>query len=185
MMGHSWRHIQQAATLASLGALVLTACQKDTSDSGVRIGASDPKQTELPGVEVKLPLAPSFTKEHSPEAYSDGSLSLFGVRKSIESKLGQEVIIRAHVVDVYQCPPCPKGMACKPCSEPHFWIADRPNVERDKALMVVDLPEKKPKVEVGKRYLFSGTFSKSSASGFKASDGLLVYAKHATENEGQ
>lgn len=185
MMGHSSRHIQRVALLASLSALALTACPTESSDTGARIGASDPKQTELPRVEVKLPPSPTFAKEHSPEAYSDGSLSVFGVRKSAESKLGQEVTIRAHVVDVYQCPPCPKGMACKPCSEPHFWIADRPNVDRDKALMVVDLPEKKPAVEVGKRYLFVGTFSKSSASGFKASDGLLVYAKHDAESQGQ
>ena len=53
--------------------------------------------------------------------------------------------------------------------------------KKDKAMMVTDYPEKdekkrKLKFEVGAQYYVSGTFVKSSATGFSSSEGLIVYA---------
>jgi len=161
-------------------------CEKG-GDQGVRIG-SEVQQEELPRVEVKLPPSPSFKKQHAPEVYPDQSLSVYGLRKNMEDHLDKAVKVKAYVIEVYECPPCPKGTECKPCDQPHFWIADTPNESRDKALMVTDYltdPKMKKKIELeaGQQYVFSGRFAKSSGTGFSSSEGLLVYAEHSPVGE--
>ena len=33
--------------------------------------------------------------------------------------------IKAYVLDIYVCPPCPKGAQCKPCMENHLTVTDK------------------------------------------------------------
>jgi hypothetical protein len=103
-----------------------------------------------------------------------------GVRKSRAETLGKEVKVRGFLLEVYQCPVCPKGQNCKLCDQPHFFLGDKADTKKEKALMVVDylMPKQKPPVlTVGKQYDIEGTFSINSPTGFGSSDGLLVFGK--------
>ena len=148
---------------------------------GSSIGQNESAQGQLPQIKVKLPPAPSFEKEHAPEKYSDGSYSVYGVRKNIKDTLNKQQRVRAFLIEVYQCPECPKGKECPACERPHFWISDRANGAKDKALMVVDYPKKDAKTRkktvftTGVQYFVSGVFTKNSGTGFSDSDGLMAY----------
>jgi len=179
-----------ALCAALAGAMLVGGCDGGGGGGGARIGDKTPQQTSLPAVQVKLPPSPSFKKEHAPEHYPDQSLSVYGVRKNMKATLNKQVRIKGFITEVYECPPCPKGSTCPPCQKPHFWLADRANAPKDKALMVTDYPaedekkhgrHKKPKMKfnVGAQYFVSGTFAKSSATGFSSSEGLLVFAEAA------
>ena len=147
----------------------------------------DPGATMLPGIKVNLPAPPSFAEPNIPREYPDGAVSVYGLRKEFhrysEQKnkyLSQPVKIKAYLLEIYQCPVCPKGQTCKPCDEPHMFIADEANAPKDKAMLVVEqrvFKAKEPKLTVGKQYDFEGVFQQSSPKGFSASDGLLVFFK--------
>lgn len=74
---------------------------------------------------------------------------------------------------------------CRPCDQPHFFIADGPNVKKERALLVADYPVKdwetgKPKAleaKAGQQYIVTGTFSVNSMTGFAASNGLIIHKK--------
>ncbi len=88
--------------------------------------------------------------------------------------------MRAYLLEVYQCPVCPKGQTCKLCDQPHFFMGDKPDTKKEKALMVADYhaPKQKPPVlTVGKQYDIEGTFSINTPTGFGDSEGLLVFSK--------
>jgi hypothetical protein len=94
--------------------------------------------------------------------------------------LGKDVKVRGFLLEVYQCPVCPKGQTCKLCDQPHFFIGDKADTKKEKALMIVDylMPKQKPPIlTVGKQYDIDGTFSINSPTGFGSSDGLLVFGK--------
>jgi hypothetical protein len=162
-------------------ALALSLCGCSSSEGGARIGGDEPEQVQLPQIKVNLPPAPSFQKEHAPERYTDSSYSVYGVRKSSSTTLNKEVRVKGYLIELYECPPCPKGAECKKCDKPHFFLADRSNGPKEEALMVTDLPkedkETKKKIvfEVHSQYYVVGTFAKSSPAGFSNSDGLLIY----------
>jgi hypothetical protein len=143
--------------------------------------------TPLPPIKVDLPPSPPFTPPSTAEKYPDGAFSIYGVRKQIEKNLGQLVTVKGFVHEVYQCPECPKGKECKACEQPHFWLTDEKDGKKDKALMVVDYPTKKPLVEkppvftVGSRVAVKGVFQRASITGFNASDGLIVHQETRDE----
>jgi hypothetical protein len=173
-----------------MSALAIWVCGcESSSQTGALIGSDEARQTEMPRVEVKLPPPPSFKKEAAVDKYGDGSYSVYGVRNDMAANLDQEVKVTGYVVEVYECPPCPKGTECEACVKPHFWLADRKHDTRDKALMVTDYPERHPKtrkkisLKTGERLLVTGQFAKASGTGFRASDGLLVYTEHAPASE--
>ena len=77
---------------------------------------------------------------------------------------------------------------CRPCDQPHFFVADTPNTKIDHALLIADYPIKdwntgKPKALVAKagaeggQYVVTGTFAINSIGGFAASDGLIIHKK--------
>jgi hypothetical protein len=101
--------------------------------------------------------------------------------------LNKDVKVTAYLLEVYQCPKCPKGQTCKLCDQPHFFMGDKPDTKKEKALMVVDYlapKQKPPALTVGKQYDVAGTFSINSPTGFGASDGLLVFDS-MTDDKGQ
>lgn len=152
----------------------------------------DPGASLLPGIKVNLPAPPSFAEPNIPREYPDGSVSVYGLRKEFhrysEQKnkyLGQPVKVKAYLLEIYQCPVCPKNQTCKPCDEPHMFIADEPTAPKDKSMLVVEqrvFKAREPKITVGKQYVFEGVFQQSSPKGFSASDGLLVFFKMADDS---
>ena len=162
--------------------LPLFACQPQ----GSTIGGNESSQGQLPQIKVKLPPPPSFEKEHAPEKYSDGTYSIYGIRKNIKDTINKQGKVRAFILEVYKCPECPKGKECPACERRHLWISDRANGIKDKAMMVVDYPEKDPttkkKMEFtsGVQYYFTGVFTKNSGTGFSTSEGLMAYLTSET-----
>lgn len=75
--------------------------------------------------------------------------------------------------------------ACRPCDQPHFFMADTPTTKIERALLVADYPLKdwntgKPKplvAKTGEQYVVTGTYAINSIGGFAASDGLIIHKK--------
>jgi hypothetical protein len=163
---------------AALIIAVLPGCQQSNS-SGATMGP-EPEATTLPSIKVNLPPPPSFAASDVPEKFPDGFYTVHGLRKNKATLMGKEVKVRANLLEVYQCPVCPKGQTCKLCDQPHFFLGDKPDTKKEKALMVVDylMPKQKPPIlTVGKPYDIEGTFSINSPTGFGSSEGLLVFGK--------
>jgi hypothetical protein len=142
--------------------------------------------TALPPIKVDLPAPPSFAEENQPHQYPDGTWSVFGLRKQLDKQLGKDVKVKAFLLEVYQCPVCPKGQTCKLCDQPHFFMADKPDGKKEKSLMVVEylMPKQKPPaLTVGKQYTIDGTFARNSPGGFAMSDGLLQFTR-LTDDKG-
>ncbi len=74
---------------------------------------------------------------------------------------------------------------CRPCDQPHFFVADSPTTKKERALLIADYPVKdwdtgKPKplvAKTGEQYIVTGTYSINSMGGFAASDGLIIHKK--------
>jgi hypothetical protein len=141
---------------------------------------------ELPPIKVDLPPQPSWAASNIPEKHPDGKWSVRGLRKKMKQTLDQDVEVKGVLIDVYQCPPeqqkCPKGKVCKPCEQPHFYIADTKETKKERALVVCNfLVKPKPPTlpAVGTELVITGTFTKE-AGGFAASDGVLNHKKTVT-----
>lgn len=173
---------------ALVGAVVVA--QRSAEGAGV----SEPDSTALPAIKVDLPPPPSFTPPNIPLAYDDGSVSIYGLRKQLikdreakaagkETKyLDKQVKVKANLLEIYQCPVCPKKQTCKPCDQPHFYLIDAAYAQgtpkREKAILVADYRNPKakdPKVTAGKEYVVEATFTLNTPSGFGSSDGLLLF----------
>jgi hypothetical protein len=166
-------------------ALVLLAAGCTSNSSGASFGA-ETEATALPPIKVDLPPPPSFAASDIPEKTPEGDWSIRGIRKNRATTLNQKAKVKGFLLEVYQCPVCPKGQTCKLCDQPHFFLGDKADTKKEKALMVVDylMPKQKPPaLTVGKQYEIEGTFSINSPTGFGASDGLLVFSK-MTDDKG-
>jgi hypothetical protein len=183
-----------------LGVLFLAAgCSGSSSGATM----ADPSEaTALPPIKVDLPPPPSFAASDIPDKMPNGNWSIHGLRKNKmrscivvppakepgpDCMLNKDVKVTAYLLEVYQCPKCPKGQTCKLCDQPHFFMGDKPDTKKEKALMVVDYlapKQKPPALTVGKQYDVGGTFSINSPTGFGASDGLLVFDS-MTDDKGQ
>jgi hypothetical protein len=172
------------ARVALVGGLIISVAACDNS-SGATMGV-DPTSA-LPPIKVDLPSPPSFAASDIPEKNPDGSWTVRGVRKHKAENLQKVVKVKAFLLEVYQCPKCPKGQTCKLCDQPHFFLGDKADTKKEKALMVVDYlgpKDKPPALTVGKQYDIDGTFSINSPTGFGASDGLLIFEK-MTDDKGK
>jgi len=164
-----------AVTAVWLGA---AGCQSSNA-SGASMGP-EPQATTLPPIKVDLPPPPSFAASDIPLKHPDGVFTIRGLRKGRAENLGKDVKVRGFLLEVYQCPVCPKGQTCKLCDQPHFFLGDKADTRKEKALMVVDylMPKQKPPaLTVGKEYDIDGTFNINSPTGFGSSEGLLVFSK--------
>jgi hypothetical protein len=164
-----------ALALGAVLAMGLLGC----NNSGGSL-LSEPEATALPPIKVDLPPPPSFAEPNIPLQYPDGTMSIYGMRKHLNKYLGQNVKVKAYLLEIYQCPVCPKKQTCKACDQPHFFLTDEPNGKKEKALMVADYraqKAKEPKLTVGKQYVIDGAFNRNTPGGFASSDGLLVFDK--------
>jgi hypothetical protein len=172
--------------------VALGGCQGSNA-SGAAM-APETEATSLPPIKVDLPPPPSFAASDIPEKYPDGVNTIRGLRRNKmkfcdgqpnqkpaeQCFLNKEVNVRGYLLEVYQCPVCPKGQTCKLCDQPHFFLGDKADTKKEKALMVVDYlaPKQKPPVlTVGKQYDIAGSFSINSPTGFGSSEGLMVFSK--------
>ena len=165
--------------LFSVVAIALAAAGCN-SDAGSAFGLNTGEAVALSGVKVDLPPPPSFSDLDQPQQTPDGKMTVFGLRKQLDKYLGKDTTVKAFLLELYQCPPCPKKQVCKACDQPHFFLSDKPDGKREKALMVVDYlaPKQKPPfLTVGKQYEVQGTFQRNSPTGFASSDGLLLFTR--------
>jgi hypothetical protein len=181
-----------------------------TLSSGLAIAQVQP----LPPVKVNLPPTPNFDLGTAPIQYPSGEMSVYGLRKGMSKYLDKDVRVKGYLLMLYECPAelrkCndeaaakakrekraagPKGAppartegpegGCRPCDQPHFFIADSLTTRLERALLVADYPVKdklgKPKplvLKAKEQYIVTGTFSVNSMTGFAASNGLLVHKK--------
>jgi len=190
--------------MALVGSLLSLVVMGGAGCSGSSSGATmaEPEATALPPIKVDLPPPPSFAASDIPEKNPDGTYTIRGLRRNKmkmcmaaapgkepppECLLNKDVKVKAYLLEVYQCHKCPKGQTCKLCDQPHFFMGDKPDTKKEKALMVVDYlapKQKPPALTVGKQYDVAGTFSINSPTGFGASDGLLVFDS-MTDDKGQ
>jgi len=186
--------------IALVGSLLLSLSGCSGSSSGATM--NEPEATALPPIKVDLPPPPSFAASDIPDKMPNGNWSIHGLRKNkartcmvlapgakeppADCMLNKDVKVTAYLLEVYQCPKCPKGQTCKMCDQPHFFMGDKPDTKKEKALMVVDYlapKQKPPALTVGKQYDVAGTFQINSPTGFGSSDGLLVF-DNMTDDKG-
>ena len=164
-------------------------------------------------IKVNLPAPPNFDIATAPLQYPTGELSVYGLRKGMTKYLDKDVRVKAYLLEIYECPaeirkcneeaaakakrekragkaapatsaPTDKP-ACRPCDQPHFFLADSKDAKLERALLVADYPTKdwktnKPKPLVatkGEQYVVTGTFAINSITGFAASNGLIIHKK--------
>jgi len=169
---------------------IVTGAGCGGSSSGATMG--EPEATALPPIKVDLPPPPSFAASDIPEKLPNGNYTIRGLRRNkmktcmalpgkdagADCLLNKDVKVTAYLLEVYQCPKCPKGQTCKLCDQPHFFMGDKPDTKKEKAMMVVDYlapKQKPPALTVGKQYEVAGTFQINSPTGFGSSDGLIVF----------
>jgi len=74
---------------------------------------------------------------------------------------------------------------CRPCDQPHFFMADTTTTKKERSLLIADYPVKdwdtgdpRPlEAKVGQQYIVTGTYSINSITGFAASNGLIIHKK--------
>ncbi|MFN3202178.1 MAG: hypothetical protein ACE366_27490 [Bradymonadia bacterium] len=123
-----------------------------------------------PPARVDLPAPIKLEGTIPPETHPDGRMRVDGLMVRRDQYFGQKVMVRGYVVETYVCP-----KDAKKCQQPHVYLADTP-AGGDKRLLVAHVSEDRVgKLEVGKDYVFTGTFDKRSQDGFAASMGLLMH----------
>jgi hypothetical protein len=163
-------------------------------------------------IKVNLPAPPNFDVATAPLQYPSGELSVYGLRKGMTKYLDKDVRVKAYLLEIYECPaeirkcndeaaakakrerrkaaaaatPAPaEKPACRPCDQPHFFLADSKDAKIERALLVADYPVKdwktnrpKPLVATkGEQYIVTGTFAINSITGFAASNGLIIHKR--------
>ncbi len=186
---------------ALVGSLLLSVVGAGCSGSSSGATMGESEATALPPIKVDLPPPPSFAASDIPEKLPNGNFTIRGLRRNkmksciattpgkdlpADCLLNKDVKVTAYLLEVYQCPVCPKKQTCKLCDQPHFFLGDKPDTKKEKALMVVDYlapKQKPPALTVGKQYDVAGSFSINSPTGFGSSDGLLIF-DNMTDDKG-
>lgn len=191
-----WISAFSLVALASL--LVLCGCEKKASGPKVEVEKIETYKPNLPPI-------PNVPKPNVAETFSDGSYSVFGVRKAGEKALDLTVTVTGYIARMYEKPNCAPGLRCR-VEMPHFYLADKPDETIDKHMMkvvgyaisfkemedqkAIDMDPKKmeelgldlvPIVwdwRKGHKYRITGRFTHQSLSGFMEPDGLLDYQSH-------
>lgn len=175
-------------------------CKEETGGKKMVVEKVDAYKPNLPSV-------PSIPKPSVPETYSDGSFSVYGLRKGINKNIETMVTVTAYVVETYKKPECAEDKVCHVLM-PHLFLADEKDekLERrrlrlvgyaqsfkemedqqekdEKGVKEEELPEGVylPPViwdwREGHKYKITGRFTRQSGSGFMTTDGLMEYSKH-------
>lgn len=192
------KRMSACCLVALAGCLILCGCQKKAQ--GPKVDAE-----KIETYKPNLPAVPKVPKLNVAQTYSDGSYSVFGVRKAGEKALDLTVTVTGYIARMYEKPICGESQRCR-VEMPHFYLADDPKETLEKHMMrvvgyaqsfkemeeekAIDMDPKKlrdvgealvPIVwdwRLGHKYRITGRFTKQSATGFMEPDGLLDYQKH-------
>lgn len=122
-------------------------------------------------IKVNLPPTPNFDAATGPVQHPTGEYTVFGLRKQMSKVLDKDVMVKGHLLYLYECPPevrkcndeadakakkekrrakpgalptpaAPPEGGCRPCEQPHFFISDSPSGKLERALLVADYPLK-------------------------------------------
>lgn len=137
------------------------------------------KKPTLPPVALNLPPSPNFMNTNKILKYSDGSFSVYGLRRNLNENLSKVVEVSAYIIEIENgCKNPPKG---KSCPKPRLLVADDPNtnpIEIERVMLVSDYEKivlpKKSSILPKKAYKFSGQFVQQSFEGFAATNGLVA-----------
>lgn len=187
--------VRYLITTTILFAALASGC--DSAEPEAETPKPDEDEAPATSIKVQLPPSPDFDEGKSPEAWEDGSLSIYGLRKNLDQNVkdgetGKEVQVRGYVQEIYVPPECPEGEVCPPPKQPHLWITDKPEEQgKKRAMMVVNyrftIPDYQAKMwkgqpevvlEKGKRYTFKGKFKQFSDTGFAYDRGLLEFMSY-------
>lgn len=128
-----------------------------------------------PDFKLDLPTAPiAARKSNVPVQHADRSHSVSGVFGQRAALLGKEVTVTGFLVEL-KVPQ--KAKAGEKFTPAHLFLADAPTpTDTTPRLLVADFePEQVEELEVGMRYRFTGTYSRSSGSRFSRTEGLLSF----------
>ena len=162
---------------------------------------------EVAAYKPNLPSIPTIPKPTVAETYSDGSYSVYGLRRAIRKTMETKVTVTAYIAETYKKPVCEEGKTCHTLM-PHLFLADERDekLERRRLRLVgyaqsfKDMEEEKEAFEKGEekkelpegvylppivwdwreghKYKISGQFTRHSSAGFMATDGLIEYDSH-------
>ncbi|MFO8071240.1 MAG: hypothetical protein R6V85_05120 [Polyangia bacterium] len=190
-----------AIALVCAFSLLFAGCGEEEDEEGAA-----PVVEKVEGYKPNLPVVPNIPKPDVPETYSDGSYSVYGLRKNMNETMDEAVTVTAYVADIYEKPQCPEGKTCHTLM-PHLFLADKKDEILEKRYLKLvgyaqsfkEMEDEKANDEKGKeqdlpegvylapvvwdwreghKYKITGRFTRESGSGFKASDGLLEYGEH-------
>jgi hypothetical protein len=180
--------------------LVFAGCKEEAIQKKVLV-------EEVKAYNPNLPAVPSIPKPSVEETYSDGSFSVYGLRKGIHKTIETRVSVTAYIAKIYEKPVCPEGQTCYTLM-PHLFLADERDEKLETRLLRVvgyassfkDMEEEKERVDkgeeakelpegvylppviwdwrLGHRYKITGLFTRQSGAGFMDTDGLLEYESH-------
>ncbi|MBN2340313.1 MAG: hypothetical protein JXX29_15880 [Deltaproteobacteria bacterium] len=178
---------------------ILSSCKEEA--------AGNVKVTKMDGYKPNLPPVPSIPKPSAPETYSDGSYSVYGLRKNVGKTMNSQVEVTAYLVNIYQKPVCEEGQTCHTMM-PHVYLADEQGEKLQKRQIRLvgfaqsfkemedekenDLSGREPEElpegvylppvvwdwRQGQKYKIKAVFVNRSSSGFMDADGLLEYKGH-------
>ncbi|HJL20254.1 MAG TPA: hypothetical protein RMH99_31595 [Sandaracinaceae bacterium LLY-WYZ-13_1] len=183
--------------------LSMAACLAACGESA----ASDLTIERLPDVNPSLPDVPTLPPPPHETQYSDGSYSVYGVRRRGATTMDTDVEVTGYIVEIYEPPECPEDQTCDPPAAPHLWIADtRDAGEDDDRIMVAGYAENQAQIDEaieqaetnryeppdpesgilpipvnfreGTKVKIEGRFTRVSGAGFNVSSGLLDYRGH-------
>ncbi|MDJ0766042.1 MAG: hypothetical protein QNJ97_23860 [Myxococcota bacterium] len=154
-----------------------------------------------------LPSVPTIPKPTVPETHSDGTFSVYGLRRGIEKTIETQASVTAYIAKIYEKPQCPEGQTCHTLM-PHLFLADERDEKLERRLLRLvgyaqnfkEMEEERERVEkgeepkelpegvylppviwdwrLGHKYKITGRFTRQSGAGFMATDGLLEYGSH-------
>ncbi|MBN2525891.1 MAG: hypothetical protein JXR76_05805 [Deltaproteobacteria bacterium] len=179
---------------------IVVACGEEEASSRVQV-------TQSSGYKPNLPPVPSIPTPSVPETYSDGSYSVYGLRKNVGKTMGTQVEVTAYIVSIYEKPECPEDKTCH-VMMPHLYLADEQGEKLSKrhirlvgfAQSFKEMEEEKERAAKGEKaeelpegvylppviwdwrqghkYKIKAAFVNRSSSGFMDTDGLLEYKGH-------
>lgn len=110
--------------------------------------ASDLTIERLPDVTPNIPDVPTLPPPPYAVTYTDGSYSVYGVRRREVTTIDTDLQVTGYIVEIYAPPVCPEDHTCPTPARPHLWIADARGVtEPSERLMIVGYAENQLQVD--------------------------------------
>lgn len=121
--------------------------------------------------------------EDIPDIYRDGAFSIKGLLANKDQYENKSVIVRGIVSFKYECPPCPRGVLCEPCTNDHIYLGDPienitdnlPLFEHEIVVNIFKDRETYDSLKIGQEIVINVTVSGRGTGGVAARNGLFIY----------